>query len=394
MPKCLNVPEWRTSTNKEAAEWYSPNPLKGQRQLLIVRSKLRPVDVYCYLVARFGEPNGFQNFLRRDDSDNWIHWDFSIKADDVNVYIAGTSRDVHIIVDEALSDEQWKDLILSIKQDYQRVGREKSTILRRLEKFVVFQNKYVAIAELCAELHAEITDTPPYEQPTIKAAAYEEAPESFKQAMDRASSRANKLYGNCLKLRLLMPIMAEAFINMIILIFSKDSIRNDQETYQAFIRTKIPQRLELLHKNCFGFAHGIDTRTKSYANFMRVIDKRNFALHGNVDPVKEQIETVYFDGKRPLFNQPGTHVAKLFEHLESINKPDEVQREYEEVHMFLLEIVECLEPEMQRFFAHVIDDAYPGYEIRKRRVTRILPDHLVTGIIQGMKFDDELDVNW
>ncbi|KUM25835.1 hypothetical protein AU467_24280 [Mesorhizobium loti] len=63
--------------------------------MLIVRSKLKPVDIYCYLKARFGEPNGFQNFLRKNDSDNWIHWDYSLEAGESDVYFAGTSREIH-----------------------------------------------------------------------------------------------------------------------------------------------------------------------------------------------------------------------------------------------------------------------------------------------------------
>jgi hypothetical protein len=68
--------------------------------------------------------------------------------------------------------------------------------------------------------------------------------------------------------------------------------------------------------------------------------------------------------------------------------------EYEQVHLLLLEIIDCLEPRTKAFFRQVIDDAYPGYEVRKRRATRILPDHVVTGFMQGMRFDDELKVEW
>jgi hypothetical protein len=90
--------------------------------MLIVRSRLKPVDIYCYLKARFGEPNGFQNFLRRDDSDNWIHWDYSLKAGKVDVYFAGTSREIHMMVGEPLTDLQWRDLIVGIRTDYARIG--------------------------------------------------------------------------------------------------------------------------------------------------------------------------------------------------------------------------------------------------------------------------------
>ncbi|MDE2177969.1 MAG: hypothetical protein KGJ50_06655, partial [Xanthomonadaceae bacterium] len=35
-----------------------------------IGNELLPVDIYCYLHAKYGTPNGLQNFLRSDDSDN------------------------------------------------------------------------------------------------------------------------------------------------------------------------------------------------------------------------------------------------------------------------------------------------------------------------------------
>ncbi|WP_205932319.1 hypothetical protein, partial [Rhizobium leguminosarum] len=274
----------------------------------------------------------------------------------------------------------------------QPLGQQKSTALRDLEKYVVFQNKFVVLSGLCADLHADIIDTPPRQRMPTSSSAYGENRDAFQDTMNQISARADRLYGNCLQLRLLTPIMAEAFINMVVLMFCKDAIRDDSIQYQAFIRAKIPQRLELLTKNCHGFVRHIDMATNAYRDFMRVIDKRNFALHGNVDPLREQIETIYFDGKRPLFNEPGINVEKQFDHMEALYEPDDVIREYEAVHEFLVEIRDCLDDRTRAFFDQVITDAYPGYEVRKKRVTRILPDHHITGFMQGMRYDDELNV--
>jgi hypothetical protein len=71
--------------------------------------------------------------------------------------------------------------------------------------------------------------------------------------------------------------------------------------YDWTVRTNIPERIALLSENCAGFTRPIDTKTEAYATFMRVVNKRNFALHGNVDPIAERIETIYFEGRRPLF---------------------------------------------------------------------------------------------
>ena len=125
----------------------------------------------------------------------------------------------------------------------------------------------MSLAGLCADLHAAIVDTTTYETVPKESSAYEADPEAFQLTLGRISDRAEKLYGRCLQLRLLMPIMAEAFINMTILIFCKDEIKNDPARYQAFLRAKFPDRLALLSEYCDGFVRGIDFGTEAYANF-------------------------------------------------------------------------------------------------------------------------------
>ncbi len=395
MPTCLNIEGWRKATKKEALDFFNPDQKrpKGRRHLLMVRTYLRPADVYAYLKARFGIPNGFQNALRRDDSDNLIHWDFNLRADEVDIYLAGHSRSIQIIVEEPMTDDDWKALIVGIKADFARVGREKSKVIRSFEKFVLFQNKYVSLAGLCADLHADILDAPAVGKVSLTS-SYANNPQEFKDAMDRVSKRANKIYGDTLKLRLLTPIMIEAFINMVILLYCKDSVRNNRDAYDAFLRARIPERLALLSQNCFGFACAVDTNTSAYANFMRIVSRRNFELHGNVDPMREQIEVVYFDGKRPLFMEPGNHIPKLFDHLEAIYRPMEAIREYEQAHEFMYEIHSCLEERYQEHFFQVVNDAFPGFEVHKRRPTRILPDQVVMTILPNQRYDDELSVQW
>ncbi|EHH02567.1 hypothetical protein ATCR1_23970 [Agrobacterium tumefaciens CCNWGS0286] len=77
--------------------------------------------------------------------------------------------------------------------------------------------------------------------------------------------------------------------------------------------------------------------------------------------------------------------------LTALSEPDEVVTEYEGVHEFLIEIKNCMDKRTQAFFDQVIRDAYPGWWVQKRRVTRILPDNVIAGFTRGMKYDDELD---
>jgi hypothetical protein len=395
MAHCLEVSAWRTATSEELIAFHKGKlgRRKSPSSLLVVRKRLTQADMYAYLRARFGMPNGFQNYLRKDDSDNLVHWDFNLRAAEVDVYIEGRMRDIVILVSEPRSDENWKALILAIKADFGRLGQQKSQMLKSFEKFVIFQNKFSTLANLCGELHASIVDAPPPIRalPRIKS---KQSIRHVKSAMDKIAKRATNLYGDCLKLRLLTPIMAEAFLNMMILAFCKPEIRDNSVLYGAFVREKIPQRLKLLSENCFGFARSVDPSSDTYTDFLRVMNARNFAIHGNVDPIREHIETVYFEGKRPLFADNGDHLLKLFEHLELINAPRDVVKDYETVHLFLVELQNLLSPKFRDFFGHVIDDPYPGFELKVKRVTKILPSHTAAMMFPNERRDDELEVTW
>src|ERR1700722_18577774 len=103
MPDCLDVQTWRPTTPDEWRVYYDRKSITPRRRpkracSLFVRAHLRPVDMYAYLRARFGPPNGLQNFLRNDDSDNLIHWDFNLKSAGADIYIAGHSREIHFLL--------------------------------------------------------------------------------------------------------------------------------------------------------------------------------------------------------------------------------------------------------------------------------------------------------
>ena len=91
---------------------------------------------------------------------------------------------------------------------------------------------------------------------------------------------------------------------------------------------------------------------------------------------------------------PGDSIQNMFEQLERLHRPYHVIADYEAAHAFLISIMECLTPRHRTFFQHVISDAQPGYEMKKKRVTRILPDHRIAARLEGLRYDDELNVSW
>jgi hypothetical protein len=394
-PKCLDVTSWRLPTKEELREFLErPTRTEKERHsrpaVLAVRHLLSPVDVYCYLKARFGEPNGFQNFLRADHSDNWIHWDFNLRAGDEDVYIAGLTREIHILISVDMTDEDWRDLILGIKADYQRIASEKSAILKSLEKWILFPNKYVEIASICADLHADLSENVggyrAYKLSSDARATLDEQ----KAELDKLFERSRIVHRSALELSLLTPVLAESFINIFVLALCKPEIRDNRRQFDAFIRADIDTKLFDLAYKCKGFVGPVDQNTDAYKGFKRVMDKRNNTLHGNCDPEREQLEVVYFEGTRPLFKEPGDHIGKYLEIQERQCQPEVVIKDYEATHGFLAYLVTCLEPGLATAFTSVIETRYPGYDIGRKKVGVVLPDHVSMGRTEGVKYDDEL----
>ncbi|MCP1755717.1 MULTISPECIES: hypothetical protein [Bradyrhizobium] len=85
--------------------------------------------------------------------------DFQLSAENADVYICGHLREVHLIVAEKLTDQERGSG--AIKADFSRVAKEKSAIFKSSEKNTFCSTTNTpAIANLCADPHASISDAP------------------------------------------------------------------------------------------------------------------------------------------------------------------------------------------------------------------------------------------
>jgi hypothetical protein len=387
--KCVDIQSWRVFTREEMRAYLESTVQQTKaaasrsryRSILATRRTFSPVDMYCYLKARFGKPNGFQTFLASDSSDNWIHWDYNLKVAGEDVYVSGTYREVHFMLSETLADRDWFRLFEAIKTDFGRVGKDKSAVLRSLEKWIIFPNKYIAVTEICADLHSKVVEDRKLLTPGALDFPWTDEREPQEAHRFRGMvRRVSSLFQNSLELSLITPVMAEAFLNMMILILCRKEVRENARQFDAFLRSQIDAKIFDLPYKCRGFVDKIDPNSETYKNFKRVMDKRNHAIHGNIEPERERIEVVYFEGKRPLFEEPGDHVAKRLEAPFRQYSPEHIVKDYEDTHAFLQSLGDCLEPGLRAEFWQLMEDPYPGYELSRKIVSHG----------QGMRYDDEL----
>ena len=200
-------------------------------------------------------------------SDNYIHWDYNLKAGDEDVYISGMSREIHLVVSEKLTDENWHDLILGIQADYKRVASQKSAVFKSLEQWVTFPNRFVQIAAVCADMHADIVSNIGGFQIWKSASGTKKKVREQHSILKRLTERASHVHRSCLQLSLLTPVLAEAFINMLILILCKPEIRENTRQFESFIRSQIDTKLFDLAYKCRGFVRPIDQHAETFKKF-------------------------------------------------------------------------------------------------------------------------------
>ena len=74
--------------------------------------------------------------------------------------------------------------------------------------------------------------------------------------------------------------------------------------------------------------------------------------------------------------------------------PQRVIDDYISTHSFLIEIVRNLEPVVGFQVWQILEDPYPGYDARRQRAGVLFPNFLVSGYPVGLRYDDELEVEW
>jgi hypothetical protein len=142
----------------------APRPSAPTGSMATVDDRISPLDLYVYLNARFGKPNGIQMLFKSPSSDNFIHWHYTFLAgkSQAEVMAMTTRLEIHVSDDPNVTREQWDQLIHAIKADIGNFGRQASEVRKRLEKWTLFVNPYARlrrVGEAWRERLQQLADT-------------------------------------------------------------------------------------------------------------------------------------------------------------------------------------------------------------------------------------------
>ena len=299
------VTSWTCPSTSElvALMLARPAPVQPNRSISLV-NELRPVDLFCYFSARFGAANGTLNVMRNDNSDNLTHWDWTLSCQYGQIAFWGGNfrTDMWLLGNFPLQESFKEEIISQIRADFANYGKAMSAVRKRLEHWTEFVNPYWRLKRATDQLLTDIASL--VLDPTLGAKIH--SPLSLannENDWNALTARYNKAFGLCYGVRSMLPVLAEALVNLLIFIFVRPDIRKDQRLYDNIIRQPIDVRIKSLHINCVGFENAVDYAHDACRHYHSLVNERNYLLHGNVSPEKSSFNEVYFSGTVPVFKE-------------------------------------------------------------------------------------------
>lgn len=356
----------------------SENSNAAKRSFLELRNELKPIDLFCYFWARFGPPNGIQNYLRNDHSDNLVHWDWTFQYGETLIGFWGTNfrTDLFVIGDSPLTEKEKPDLVAQIKSDYRSFGPKMAAIRAKLEHWTEFVNPYWRLTRAISSLRAELATldlSSPFETgyntPTTAVEQHE--------TWEKVAAAQSRAFGLCFGIRSMLPVWAEAFINLLIFTHARTDIKSDARLMESLYRQQIDLRVRALHINCVGFEHAVDYKSDECKSFHRLINERNDLLHGNVVPEKQKFNEVFFLRNIPVFNE----YRSLWDRTLAIDAKavglDQLESEVKTVEDFIGYVLGCLKPKTREMMQYIVSRRDLAKNNEDGRFGILFPEHLV-----------------
>ena len=346
----------------------------------VLKNEVRPVDLYCYFGARFGAPNGIQNFLRSDESDNLVHWEWFLRAREQFISVQGMNfrTEVWIFGPDRFEDVDKSAFVAQLKEQFAQCGADMGKVRKSLEHWAEFVNPYQrlrrAVKQLLDELSSLGIDV---ENDAVPDFAEHSDSKAFEKAWRKQADKYSRAIGLCFGVRSMLPVMAEAFVNLLLYFLMKPELKSDDRLRENAIRQPIDIRIRSLPHNCMGFRQSVDYGVEACKRYHTLVNERNDLLHGNVVIDKLRFNELYFNGKVPVFMQYSTMWERTLGVAHRSVGLESVREELAVVDGLIQYLLSCLD-DKTRAFAELIANKFDlGVNLKDGRLGILFPDHLV-----------------
>lgn len=315
------------------------------------------LDLYCYLKARFGQPNGLILKLLKG-FDSFIYWHYVIFIENYSIHFLDTIRGLEILIQgvKPFSRDDWNFLIIKLKEDFKRFGPKKSKISNSFEKRYIFINPHKRLKNVIKKLMSRL-DSLDIVKPSIE----ESSPDELNRWIHNIGEAM--ILGTSLKA--IIPVWGESFINLVFYLLRKRKVIDDKRICDFFVQQPIDVRIKTLHLYCNGFKDSIDFSRDEFKKFKKLMDFRNDYLHGNIKPEQLKVEKIMYDGNIPIFSDERGFVIRLFENSMHQIKKEEVSNDFDITYNFIIFVLDHLEEHYKEEVTLSLDNLHLSFEGRE-----------------------------
>ena len=336
-----------------------------------LRKEFSPAGLYLYLLGRYGPPNGVLTKLGERDE--------KVKRSVLWHYMLGwRKRHLHVIchpyrIDIIFGPGQEVDITSAAMAEMLRGGIERHHVQvakarAQVERFRSFLNP---LSHLLESIQRMLTRAEEIDRDLVKSKPH---PETFEEMQwyhenhEKHSVAAAEMSSCCLSVRMMSPVAAEMFVNLVILnLFRTEGQPKDAK--DKFKRASIIERVQMLADRCNGFAIKPDKEAPPIRGFLELMNRRNNLLHGNINPesrveddfqVHEGVPTIM--KFRSMFDRALGPTINAF-------PLEEAKRDQQAALEFIQYLLSCLQDEWRAEFALMIEsiDLHSGMRCKQVR---------------------------
>lgn len=335
-----------------------------------LRKEISPAGLYLYLLGRFGSPNGVMTKLRERDekAKRTVLWHYMLGWRKRHLHVICHPYRVDIIFGpgqevDVTPDAFAKMLRGGIERHHVQVAKARSQV----ERYRSFLNPLSHILDSIQRMLVRAEDL---DRNLVKSKPHPETLEDIQwhhENHEKHSVAAAELSSCCLSVRMMSPVAAEMFVNLIILnLFRTEGQPKDAK--DKFKRASIVERVEMLADRCDGFAHKPDRDAAPMRGFLDLMNRRNDLLHGNIKP-ESRVEDDFqvHDGVptimkfRSMFDRALGPTINAFPLAEA-------KRDHQAALDFMQYLLSCLQDEWKAEFVLMIKSIDLHYGMRCKQV--------------------------
>jgi hypothetical protein len=322
----------------------------------VIKNEILPVDLFSYLLSKFGQPNGTSNLVKMNDSDNLFHWEWVLVSEESYVLFLGMNYRTEVRFKSNTLNIDRESFLKLFKKDIEKNRKKVEALKKRYECWGQYINPYFR-TKLTIEKNIEKFSNLSSDLESDRLSLVEKIGMPFnREKTNEIISKHNEMIGLSFGLRAMLPILIESFINILLNLLLKDHIKSNKRLMENALRQDIDLRASNLYNFCDHFIKSVDFSSIHY-----LFNDRNDFFHGNILAKQLFIDDCFFIRNTPIFKSYSDYWEDLVGFDLKSLKFEEILTDYKAAKDFIAYVKTCIDANILGDLERFLESKTLGY---------------------------------